>query len=197
MMIHDITALAGKYKDRKRVGRGRGSGHGKTAGRGAKGAGSRSGNRRKTAFEGGQMPYFRRIRKFGFTNANFRTRFWIVNLCDIVTHPSFASGGDVDADRLIEAGLIRDKSRELKVLGDLDGKPLSVKLSVSAQRVSASARQAVEQAGGKVEETGTRRDRVRGVDRKSGDPTPKNLSKKLRRFRARQKVRAQKTGDKS
>ena len=91
MMIHDITALAGKYKSRKRVGRGRASGVGKTAGRGHKGAGSRSGYSRRHQFEGGQMPLFRRFAKRGFTNASFTTHFWIVNLGDIVAHPAFAS----------------------------------------------------------------------------------------------------------
>ena len=73
MMIHDITALAGPHRKRRRVGRGEGSGHGKQSGRGNKGAGSRSGNAAKEAFEGGQMPYFRRLPKFGFTNAPFLT----------------------------------------------------------------------------------------------------------------------------
>jgi large subunit ribosomal protein L15 len=181
MMIHDITALAGKYKTRKRVGRGTGSGQGKRAGRGQKGAGSRSGTARKTGFEGGQMPYFRRIRKFGFSNAKFTTPFWIVNLRDILGHPAFARGGDVNADTLIAAGLIRDTSRDLKVLGDLGDATLNVKLNISASRVSAKVRSLVLGAGGQVNETGTRRDKVRGVDRNSEDRSPKNLTKKLKR----------------
>ena len=84
MMIHEVTPKAGSYKARKRVGRGRGSGSGKTSGRGQKGAGSRSGTARKKAFEGGQMPLFRRIRKYGFSNVRFTTEFWTVNLRDIV-----------------------------------------------------------------------------------------------------------------
>src|SRR5687768_5655124 len=103
MMIHDITAMAGTYKARKRVGRGLGSGQGKTAGRGYKGAGSRSGNARKTGFEGGQMPCFRRIRKFGFSNARFETPYWIVNLRDILAHADFKKGGEVNAESLIKA----------------------------------------------------------------------------------------------
>jgi large subunit ribosomal protein L15 len=182
MMINDITALAGANKKRKRVGRGEGSGHGKQSGRGNKGAGSRSGTSAKKAFEGGQMPYFRRLAKFGFTNAQFKTEFWAVNLVDIVAHPMFAKGGDVSTETLIKAGLVRDDSRDLKILGHL-GKAsnLSVKLAVTASRVTASARAAVLAAGGSVNETGTRRDRVRGIDRNSGDPTPKNLTKKLKR----------------
>ncbi|MFN9992716.1 MAG: 50S ribosomal protein L15 [Phycisphaerales bacterium] len=182
MMINDITALAGANKKRKRVGRGEGSGHGKQSGRGNKGAGSRSGTSAKKAFEGGQMPYFRRLPKFGFTNAQFKVQFWAVNLADIVGHPNFAKGGDVNADALIKAGLVRDKSRDLKILGHMGkSKNLAVKLNVDASRVSDSARKIIEGAGGKVNESGTRRDRVRGVDRNSSDRTPKNLTKKLKR----------------
>ncbi|HZW08685.1 MAG TPA: 50S ribosomal protein L15 [Phycisphaerales bacterium] len=182
MMIHDITALAGKYKAHKRIGRGHGSGHGKQAGRGHKGAGSRRGYSRRIAFEGGQMPYFRRLPKFGFTNAQFKTQFFIVNLRDIAAHPDFAKGGEVSAETLIKAGLLRDTSRDLKILGDLgESEKLRVKLSVSANRVTASARRHIEAAGGSVTESGTRRDRVRGVDRNSDDRSPKNLTKKLRR----------------
>ncbi len=185
MMIHDITALAGKYKSRKRVGRGEGSGHGKQSGRGNKGAGSRSGNAAKKAFEGGQMPYFRRLAKFGFTNAQFKTQFWTVNLLDIVNHPNFKKGGKVDAQALIDAGLVRDTSRDLKILGHMgkDGS-LKVKLDVEASRVSGSARKMIEGAGGKVNETGTRRDMVRGIDRNSDDKSPKNLTKKLKRSKS-------------
>lgn len=184
MMIHDITKLAGKYKSRKRVGRGEGGGRGKESGRGTKGAGSRSGTARKKAFEGGQMPLFRRLRKYGFSNTRFETLFWIINLGDIVAHPAFKSGGKVDVAALVQAGLIRDDSRDLKVLGDLGAaKSLSVKLDITASRVSATARKAVLAAGGAVNETGTRRDNVRGVDRNSEDRSPKNLTKKLKRGR--------------
>lgn len=192
MMIHDVTALVGKYKARKRVGRGTGSGTGKRAARGQKGAGSRSGTARKTAFEGGQMPYFRRMRKFGFSNARWESHFWIVNLRDIVGHPDFAKGGDVNADTLVKAGLIRDTSRDLKILGDLgkDTTALKVKLNITANRVSASVRKAVGDAGGAVTESGTRRDKVRGVDRNSDDRTPKNLTKKLKRGKTKKAAAA-------
>jgi len=184
MMIHDITAMAGTYKARKRVGRG----HGKQAGRGHKGAGSRQGYSRRMAFEGGQMPYFRRLPKFGFTNAQFKTRFFIVNLGDIVAHASFAKGGRVDAETLMKAGLLRDTSRDLKILGDLgEAQKLTVKLSVTANRVTSAARKHIEAAGGSVTETGTRRDVVRGIDRNSEDRAPKNLTKKLRRGSSKQK----------
>ena len=186
MMIHEITALVGKYKARKRIGRGRGSGRGKTSGRGHKGAGSRSGYSQKAAFEGGQMPYFRRMPKRGFNNANFTTRFRIANLRDIVAHPDFAKGGAVTAEALEKAGLIPSSKLPLKVLGDLgEATTLGVKLSVTAERVTASARKHVEDAGGSVNELGARRDRVRGIDRNAEDQTPTNLTKKLRKYKAR------------
>lgn len=188
MMIHDITNLAGRWKAKKRVGRGEGSGHGKQSGRGSKGAKARSGYAAKRGFEGGQMPYFRRLPKFGFTNAAFKTQFWTVNIVDIIALPAFAKGGEVTIDRLIESGLVRDTSRDLKILGHLgavkDGKPapkLGVKLNVTAARVSENARKLIIDAGGTVNETGTRRDRVRGIDRNSEDKSPKNLTKKLKR----------------
>lgn len=182
MMIHEITALAGKNKSRKRVGRGRASGVGKTSGRGHKGAGSRSGFSRRHQFEGGQMPFFRRMSKRGFHNSQFRTDFWCVNLGSIIEDPAFANGGSVTRESLMEAGLVRDSSRPVKILGDLKGaEKLSVKLEVSVERCSAGARAAIEAAGGTVTESGTRRDNVRGIDRNSDDRTPTNLTKKLRR----------------
>src|SRR5689334_16023872 len=164
MMIHEITARAGRYKARKRVGRGKYGARGKTSGRGQKGAGSRSGTTTRFQFEGGQMPFFRRIPKFGFTNAKFRTQFWIVNIGDVARHPDFAKGGDVTAERLIKAGLVRDGSRPLKVLGGVGEEGLKSRFTVTADRVSASARKMIEGAGGKVTESGTRRDKVRGID---------------------------------
>lgn len=193
MMIHEITAQAGTYPARKRVGRGRGSGLGKTSGRGQKGAGSRSGTTRRPGFEGGQMPLFRRLRKFGFSNARFATEFWSVNIREIVEHANFAKGGKVDTASLVKAGLVRDDSRNLKILGSLPEGGLKVKLDVTANRLSGGARKAVLAAGGTVSETGTRRDFVRGVDRNSEDRKPKNLTKKLKRGRkegAKPKVEA-------
>ncbi len=189
MMIHEITSVVGRHKSRKRVGRGRGSGVGKTSGRGHNGAASRAGYSRKLAFEGGQMPYFRRLPKRGFTNVNFRTLFWIVNLGSIIDHPSFKNGGDITSEALINAGLIRDSKRPLKILGGLgeDRESLGVKLNVNAARVTANARKLIEEAGGSVTETGTRRDRVRGIDRDSSDRTPSNLTKKLNRGNKKKK----------
>ena len=187
MMIHDITAKAGRYKKRLRVGRGEGGGRGKQSGRGNKGAGSRSGTTRRAAFEGGQMPLFRRLRKYGFSNAKFRTEFWTVNLGQILTHPSFKNGGTIDTATLIKAGLVRDDSRPLKVLGGLPkGQKVSAKLTINAERVSASVRKMVIDSGGSVVESGTRKDMTRGIDRNSEDRTPKNQTKKLKRRTAGQ-----------
>ena len=181
MMIHDVTALAGAHKKRKRIGRGPGSGTGKRAGRGQKGAGSRSGTATRFQYEGGQMPYFRRLPKFGFTNAPFKTRFWIVNLRDITAHPDFARGGEISTASLVKAGLVRDDSRPLKILGGIGEDGLKGKFTVKAERVSASARKLIEGGGGSVVERGSRRDKVRGIDRNSEDRSPKNLTKKLHR----------------
>ncbi len=182
MMIHEVTEKAGKYKARKRVGRGRASGVGKTSGRGHKGAGSRAGYSARHQFEGGQMPFFRRHSKRGFTNVQFTTEFWCVNLGDILRHPEFASGGKVTPEALIAAHLVRDDTRPVKILGDLRGEDASkAKLDIDVERVTKSVRAAVEAAGGSVAERGSRRDVVRGIDRNSDDQTPKNLTKKLRR----------------
>ena len=183
MMIHEITALAGKYKDRKRIGRGPGSGKGKRSGRGQKGAGARSGTSRQYQFEGGQMPYFRRLAKFGFTNSKFKTLFWEVNLHQILEHPDFASGGAVNPQTLKAAHLIRDDSREIKVLGGMPEGTQSpgVKLDVEVHRVTDPARKLIEQAGGSVNELGTRRDKIRGVDRNAEDRSPSNQTQKAKR----------------
>jgi len=191
MMIHEVTAQVGRHRQRKRVGRGRGSGHGKTSGRGHNGAGSRSGTSTRPAFEGGSLPYFRRIPVRGFSNVRFTTRFWTVNLGDVLAHPAFEKGGAVTKDALIDAGLIRDQSRPLKILGDLKNHAgvkiasVGVALTLTAERVTKSARAQIEAAGGSVNETGTRRDRIRGIERGSDDLTPKNLTKKLKRSRPR------------
>lgn len=198
MMIHEITSLAGRYKNRKRIGRGPGSGWGKQSGRGHKGFGSRRGMSARFQFEGGQMPYFRRMPKFGFSNTEFRSQFWIVNLSDILNLPQFKSGGKVTQQALIDAGLVRDESRDLKILGNLpEGQTrLSVRLEIEAARVTESVRRMVAEAGGSVTEVGTRRDRVRGVDRNSDDRSPKNQKKKaVRRDFQRAKAEAAARGE--
>lgn len=146
MMIHEISNLVERYKDRKRIGRGRGSGMGKTSGRGHKGAKSRSGWSSKMAREGGQLPYFRRIPKRGFSNKAFATTFYVVNVRDLEKH--FNAGDAVNAESLIAKGLIRDTELPVKVLGCGD---LTKKLSVAAGKVSASAQEKIEKAGGTIE----------------------------------------------
>ena len=96
MMIHDITNMAGKYKARKRVGRGHGSGSGKTSGRGHKGAGSRAGHTHRPGFEGGQTPWARRLPKRGFSNASFRTEYHVVNVGQLEAR--FNDGDEVNLD---------------------------------------------------------------------------------------------------
>lgn len=127
------------------------------------------------------MPYFRRLAKFGFTNAVFKTKFWIVNLADILKHPNFAKGGTVTTQTLIDAGLVRDTSRDLKILGSVTEEGVKVKLNVEASRVSDKAKKLIEGAGGSVKQSGTRRDRTRGIDRNTDDRTPKNWTKRLDR----------------
>lgn len=143
MMIHEITEKAGAHKKRKRVGRGRSSGLGKTSGRGHKGAGSRAGHSDKVYFEGGQMPLVRRIPKRGFTNAPFRTDYQVVNVHVLCAR--FDDGAEVNAETLVEKGLIRSTKKPVKILGQGD---ISKKLSVTAQMFSASAKSKIEAAGG-------------------------------------------------
>ena len=145
MMIHEITEKVGKYKTRKRIGRGHGSGTGKTSGRGHKGARSRSGFSRRPAFEGGQMQYFRRIPKRGFSNAEFKTIYHIVNIASLVDR--FKKGATVDATTLVEAGLIRNFKNPVKILGQGD---IDIALNITADKFSASAVTKIEAAGGSV-----------------------------------------------
>ena len=146
MMIHEITALVEPYPDRKRVGRGRGTGHGKTSGRGTKGAHSRSGWSRKMAREGGQLPYFRRIPKRGFSNVVFADVFNVINVSDLDRF--FNNGETVDAAALGRFGLMRDESLPVKILGNGE---LGKSLTVVCAKISASAREKVEKAGGSVQ----------------------------------------------
>jgi large subunit ribosomal protein L15 len=145
MKLHEISPAKGSKHARKRVGRGPGSGLGKTAGRGSKGQKSRSGHSRRPGFEGGQMPLVRRVPKRGFTNV-FRRQYTVVNLSQIAALEGLA--GEVTPELLVERGLAR-RGRPLKVLGDgeLDGP-----LTVQAHKFSRSARSKIEAAGGRCEE---------------------------------------------
>ncbi len=136
----------GSRKKRVRVGRGIGSGLGKTAGRGGKGQTARRGKGRPKGFEGGQMPLYRRMPKFGFKNPTRRV-FDVVNLAELESN--FESGANVDMEALVEKGLVRSSALLLKVLGD---GTLTKKLSVKAHKFSKTATQKINQAGGQVEE---------------------------------------------
>ncbi len=144
MKINELSPPKGAVRKRKRVARGPGSGHGKTAGRGHKGQNSRSGRGTKAGFEGGQMPLQRRLPKRGFTNI-FRKEYATVNVRDLVAFPENAQ---VDTEALKAAGLIRKVKDGVKLLGD---GALTLPLVVKVNRASTTARQKVEAAGGKVE----------------------------------------------
>ena len=147
MNLNEAKRLGIKYKARKRVGRGIGSGHGKTATRGHKGAKSRSGWSRRIGYEGGQMPLFRRSPKRGFNNKRFKRFYTIVNVGSL---EGFADGAAVDLQAVLAAGLVSaEKHSDLfKVLGDGE---LSRRLVVRADAVSSTARRKIEAAGGTVE----------------------------------------------
>ncbi len=145
MQIHQITAQAGSHKRRKRVGRGESSGHGKTCGRGHKGYKARSGPGPHPLHEGGQMPVFRRLPKRGFSNAEFRRRFEIVNIGELQRR--FDDGQEVTIELLRQCRLVQGDPARVKILAD--GK-LTKKLTVEAHAISAAAKQAIEQVGGSV-----------------------------------------------
>ncbi|CAM2362323.1 50S ribosomal protein L15 [Listeria seeligeri] len=144
MKLHELKPSEGSRKERNRVGRGTGSGNGKTSGRGHKGQKARSGGGVRLGFEGGQLPLFRRIPKRGFTNIN-RKEFAIVNL-DVLNR--FEDGTEVTPELLIESGIIRNEKSGIKILSD--GK-IEKKLTVKANKFSAAAKEAIEAAGGKTE----------------------------------------------
>ncbi len=147
MRLEDLRPAAGSKKKPKRIGRGPGSGHGKTSGKGHKGQSARSGGGSRPGFEGGQMPLYRRLPKRGFVPHGGKTEFAIVNLKDVAAR--FAAGSVVDPESLLQARLIKKADRGgVKILGEGD---LSQALTVRAHRVSASARRKIESAGGRVE----------------------------------------------
>jgi large subunit ribosomal protein L15 len=146
MKLDEILHQAGRHKARRRVGRGDGSGHGKTAGRGHKGAGQRSGATRLLGYEGGQNPALARIPKRGFSNAPFRKDYQIVNVAAL---ERLEAGRRVDPAALAAARLIEDPAKPVKILGNGQ---LTKKLTVAAQRFSASAAEKITQAGGAVEQ---------------------------------------------
>lgn len=147
MKLHDLRpAEGGGVKAKKRIGRGIGSGTGKTSGKGHKGQNARSGGGVRPGFEGGQMPLFRRLPKRGFTNV-FKKQYAVINLSDL---NRFESGAEVTPEILIEKGFIKkSKAKDgVRVLGNGE---LTVALTVKAQHFSKSAAEKIEAAGGKAE----------------------------------------------
>jgi len=141
MKLHELSPAKGSKRSRKRIGRGPGSGTGKTAGRGHKGQRSRSGYSQRLGFEGGQMPLTRRVPKRGFTNI-FKTRYQVVNLVSLTDF-----SGEVTPDDLVARGLVRP-GHMVKVLGDGE---IKAAIQIRAHKFSASARQKIEAAGGSCE----------------------------------------------
>lgn len=145
MKIHELTPAPDSNKAVKRIGRGHGSGNGKTAGKGHKGQNARSGGGVRIGFEGGQMPLARRIPKRGFNNI-FATKYATVNVSDL---NKFKDGTEVDTELLIASGLIKKAYDGVKILGNGE---LTKKLNVKAVKFTASAKEKIEKAGGTAEE---------------------------------------------
>lgn len=144
MKLHELSPACGSTKEVKRIGRGHGSGNGKTAGKGHKGQNARSGGGVRIGFEGGQMPLARRIPKRGFNNI-FATEYAIVNVSDL---NQFKDDTVVDTELLKAAGLVKKVCDGVKILGNGE---LTAKLTVKAAKFSKSAVEKIEKAGGKAE----------------------------------------------
>jgi large subunit ribosomal protein L15 len=144
MKLHELSPPNGSRKSRKRVGRGVGSGKGKTAGRGTKGQNSRSGGGVRPGFEGGQMPIHRRLPKRGFTNI-FKKKIAVINIHDLST---FESGSVVDEAALVRMGLVKGQRDGIKLLGNGE---IKIPLTIKVNGASTGARDKIIAAGGKVE----------------------------------------------
>ena len=144
MKLHDLAPAEGSNKDVKRIGRGHGSGQGKTAGKGHKGQNARSGRGVGPGFEGGQTRLARRIPKRGFNNI-FAAKYTAINVSDL---EKFVDGTVVDTELLIAAGVVKNGGNGIKVLGNGE---LTRKLTVKAAAYSASAKEKIEKAGGEAE----------------------------------------------
>ena len=145
MKLGELHPPIDSTKNSKRKGKGKGSGLGKTAGRGHKGAGQRSGNKRRPWFEGGQMPLARRLPKRGFTNHIFKKEFQIVNLKDLTD----LKVKNIDPEVLMSKGKIKTLNKQLKILGIGE---IETPLNLKAHAFSQSAREKIEEAGGTIEE---------------------------------------------
>jgi large subunit ribosomal protein L15 len=144
MKLHELQPAEGSRKERKRIGRGIGSGNGKTAGRGHKGQNARSGGGVRPGFEGGQNPLYRRVPKRGFNN-RFRKEYAIVNIEEL---NNFAAGTEVTPEFLLEQGIVKNPLSGIKVLGNGE---IKVQLTVKASKFSQSAVEKIQAAGGKTE----------------------------------------------
>jgi large subunit ribosomal protein L15 len=144
MKLNELSPASGSHKNKKRLGRGVGSGKGKTAGRGTKGHNSRSGGGVRPGFEGGQMPIHRRLPKRGFANI-FRKKIIEVNIRDL---SRFESGSTVDEAALIRMGLVKGKRDGIKLLGRGE---INYPLKIKINRVSKNAREKIESVGGSIE----------------------------------------------
>ena len=145
MKLHTLAPNEGATKERKRLGRGVGSGTGKTSGKGHKGQNARSGGGVRPGFEGGQLPLFRRLPKRGFSNAPFKVRYATVNLSDL---NRFEDGALVTPEILKEIGLVKNQLDGIKVLGN---GTLEKKVNVKAHKFSSVAKEQIEKMGGKAE----------------------------------------------
>jgi large subunit ribosomal protein L15 len=145
MKLHELSPAPGSVKDVKRIGRGHGSGNGKTAGKGHKGQNARSGGGVRIGFEGGQMPLARRIPKRGFNNI-FAKTYTVINVSDL---NKFKDGTVVDTELLKASGIIKKANDGIKVLGN--GELTSKNLTVKALKFSQTAIEKIEKAGGKAE----------------------------------------------
>ncbi|MBD2866287.1 MULTISPECIES: 50S ribosomal protein L15 [Paenibacillus] len=144
MKLHELTPAPGSKKTRNRVGRGIGSGNGKTSGKGHKGQNARSGGGVRPGFEGGQNPLYRRLPKRGFNN-RFRTEYAIVNLDEL---SQFSAGTEVTPELLLQSGVVKNPKDGIKILGNGE---LTVQLTVKANKFSQSAVEKIQAAGGKTE----------------------------------------------
>ena len=145
MKLNELYVVEGSTKARKRVGRGQGSGIGKTSGKGEKGQNARSGGGVRPGFEGGQLPLFRRLSKRGFNNYNFRTNYATINVSDL---EGFEDGTEVTVELLLDTGLVKKELDGVKVLGSGE---LTKKLVVKANAFSETAKAKIEKNGGKAE----------------------------------------------
>ena len=143
MKLDSLSPTKGSTSKRKRIGRGHGSGLGKTSGRGHKGAGQRSGNKKRAWFEGGQMPLARRLPRRGFTNIS-KEKFQIVNVGDL---NDFKNNSNIDPLLLENSGLIRSSMKPVKVLGNGE---IDKKIKISATSFSSSAKEKIEKSGGEI-----------------------------------------------